>query len=238
MANNAINNTIGTATSTDTLAMIRSASGQWISMDDQTDSFGIFNYAGDPNGNVTGNTGALCLDTTTPALYQCAGDSSTVWNEFTQGTTTDRVIQFASTTTSTFASTSAVITEDNSIPQSSEGAQVISLAFTPVSATSTLQIVFSGFGYALSDNGAAALFKSTSSNAISAGWQSGGITSAANIGTYSLVGVESSGNTTARTYAVRIGVSGGSGTITFLGGGSHIYGSAGVSYLTITEFSS
>lgn len=82
MANNSINNTIGSATSATTLKQIRNSSGQWVDYNDQTDQFGFYNNAGSPEGVVTANTGSICTDTSTGNLYTKSTDSSnTDWNQ-------------------------------------------------------------------------------------------------------------------------------------------------------------
>lgn len=81
MAQNAINNTIGTASDATSLSQIRNAAGQWVSYNDQTDSFGLYNSSGSPEGVITANTGSLAMDTSNGPLYYKVGDSSnTGWN--------------------------------------------------------------------------------------------------------------------------------------------------------------
>ncbi|KKL54086.1 hypothetical protein LCGC14_2268930, partial [marine sediment metagenome] len=48
---------------------IRTSSGQWLNMADGTDTFGVYNNAGTPEGAVAANIGSLATDTTNGALY-------------------------------------------------------------------------------------------------------------------------------------------------------------------------
>lgn len=80
MSQNAINNTIGSANDNTVLNQIRSSSGQWVSYNDQTDSFGLYNRSGTPEGNITANIGSLGVDTSTGTFYGKTTDaSSTGW---------------------------------------------------------------------------------------------------------------------------------------------------------------
>lgn len=68
-SNNSINNQIGTASNNTLLSHIRSAAGQWVNYDDQTDSFGLYNNAGSPEGVIAADIGSRCLDTTNGTMY-------------------------------------------------------------------------------------------------------------------------------------------------------------------------
>lgn len=61
---------------------IRNSSGQFISLQDGTDDFGIYNFAGNPEGNVTANTGSTVHDTSNGVLYIKTTDTvNTGWEE-------------------------------------------------------------------------------------------------------------------------------------------------------------
>ena len=66
------------------LDITKTASGQWFSMNDGTDTFGVYNSAGSPEGSITANTGSLCIDTTNGEAYvkQDDGDN-TNWVKLT-----------------------------------------------------------------------------------------------------------------------------------------------------------
>jgi hypothetical protein len=71
---------------TNPITLTRSSSGQWLGMSDGTDSFGVYNHAGTPEGNVTANTGSLAVDTTNGNLYIKGDDGdATGWTQFSAG---------------------------------------------------------------------------------------------------------------------------------------------------------
>lgn len=51
--------------------------GIWMECDDGTDSFGMYNYAGDPNSNLHANIGSYCLDTSSGDMWTKTTDNST-----------------------------------------------------------------------------------------------------------------------------------------------------------------
>ena len=108
-----------------------------------------------------------------------------------------------------------VFVEDDTIPQNDEGTEIMTLAITPVSATSTMYIATQIFH----SNGATTrtgigLFKDSDANALA--FTSVFIKDPTSMGNGVLRYAEVTGNTTARTYKVRIGGMG-SSTITFNG---------------------
>lgn len=102
------------------------------------------------------------------------------------------------------ASLTAVIPGDDTIPQNTEGTQIISVAFTPKSATSRLRLRFSGiFTLSAIASGNVALFSSSSADALTAGQATA---SAANYAMpISLEHEYVPGVTTALTFTVRAG---------------------------------
>ena len=79
------NNALATGTSNLGLEN-QSASAPFITMYDGTDQFGIYNWQGDPDGNITADTGSLALDTSTGALYVKTSDGdSGNWDEVGSG---------------------------------------------------------------------------------------------------------------------------------------------------------
>ena len=144
------------------------------------------------------------------------------------------VIQVKNYQFGTVATGTTVIPYDNTIPQITEGNQFLSLAITPISATSKLlfQIFLSGThsagGWITS-----ALFQDSTANAIAttASYQ-GQATAAAN-GTLNYF--MTSGTTSSTTFTVRAGTDG-AGTITINGqSGSQRFGGTLYSSITITE---
>ena len=65
------------------LAMTRSSAGQWFSMNDGTDTFGVYNISGTPEGNIAANIGSLTIDTNNGDLYIKTTDTvNTGWIAF------------------------------------------------------------------------------------------------------------------------------------------------------------
>lgn len=97
---------------------------------------------------------------------------------------------------------------DNTIPQNTEGTEIITQAITPKYASSTIRVTFQGWGTV---NGAgaliAALFVDTTANALTA---SATTTPSGNeLEPVVLMYEEASASTTARTYKIRVGPNGG-----------------------------
>ena len=66
----------------------KSGAGQWIAFNDGTDTWGLYNYAGSPEGNITANTGTLAMDTLNGTLYVKTDDSdATSWVNLATGAT-------------------------------------------------------------------------------------------------------------------------------------------------------
>ena len=97
------------------------------------------------------------------------------------------------------ATTTAVIAWDDTIPQNTEGLEIISLAFTPVSATSTLYIKVESL---LRGYGTIAIFVDSTADALAA---IGKGTNTVRAYPETLSYTAASGSTSARTYKVRIG---------------------------------
>lgn len=140
------------------------------------------------------------------------------------------VLQVVNTQSGTYSAGSTSIPFDNSIPQNTEGDQVMSLSITPTSATSKLKIdVVVNAG---SDNYLiAALFQDSTANALASGWSYGATNQSHNIKFTHYMGA---GTTSSTTFKVRIG--GSSGGALFNGGdGGARFGGVSASSITITE---
>ena len=71
---------------TGTISLNKSSAGKWIQFNDGTDEWGLYNYAGSPEGNITANTGTLAMDTLNGTLYVKTDDSdSTGWVNLATG---------------------------------------------------------------------------------------------------------------------------------------------------------
>ncbi|KKR01193.1 MAG: NOTCH2 protein, partial [Candidatus Woesebacteria bacterium GW2011_GWB1_39_12] len=64
----------------------RTSAGQWVSFDDGTDQWGLYNRAGTPEGFITANTGTLAMDTANGTLYVKTDDGdATDWVNLATG---------------------------------------------------------------------------------------------------------------------------------------------------------
>lgn len=145
------------------------------------------------------------------------------------------VLQIASTATSSLVDTSggSAIPDDDTIPQFSEGTLILSLSFTPKSASSNLFIIFATGGTAASSSAAVvALFVNSGPNAIAASYV--GQRSASDAYAGVLQYATTSGSTTARTYQIRIG--GGTYQINGSSGAARRFGGVASTILVVIEY--
>jgi hypothetical protein len=149
---------------------------------------------------------------------------------------TDKVVGIANTQTGTVATGTTTIPVDNTIPQSGEGDQYMTLSYTPTSASNKLQIDVSAFGSANANVlVTAALFQDSVANALAANTQysAGGPT---NNYVQTLRHTMTAGTTSAIQFKVRIGGDN-AGTFTFNGrGGNQVFNGVGASSITVTEY--
>lgn len=137
----------------------------------------------------------------------------------------------------TYASNSDLATAipfDDTIPQKTEGTEIMTNAFTPESASSRIRIRFQGFGGSGVAGGiAVALFKNDDADALAASVTY--IGDAANAETLVLEYEEASSTADARTYKIRVG--GPTGTTVRLNGttAGRLFGGKAISTLTIDE---
>ena len=142
------------------------------------------------------------------------------------------VIQVVNTQTGAVASGATAIPDDDTIPQSGEGVEFMTLAITPTNASNKLRIDI----VAQLENSAVAyvtgaLFQDATAGALAAGTAYCG---AGNRGTFTLTHYMAAGTTSATTFKLRAGAA--SGTTTLNGtGGSRKYGGVMASSITITE---
>lgn len=143
--------------------------------------------------------------------------------------------QTVSFETGAVATGATPIPQDDTIPQQTEGDQYMSLAITPLSATSQLiiDVVWNGAN-SISDLQTVTLFRDSGANAIAAAWQYVPVAS----GTVSIAfrHVMASPGTSATTFKVRAGATSAS-TTTFNGqSGVRSYGGVLASSIVIREF--
>ena len=151
-----------------------------------------------------------------------------------------KVLQSVFYNTATQTDTNTAFPFDNTIPQISEGTEILSQAFTPESASSNI-FIQAKINYGMSTNAriVIALFTSASTNALSitrtglgGNWDEQGVTY--------VQWMLASGSTSARTYSVRLGTSGTSyyARINKTGANSAYFGTANNSNMLIMEIES
>jgi hypothetical protein len=151
------------------------------------------------------------------------------------GPVASRVVQVATTQTGALITGTTILPIDNTLPQNSEGIEVLTRAITPTSATNKLLIavVVNCSHSAASGFLSAALFQDNALDALAAqtAWQLTATGSVNLVFTY----VMTAGTTSATTFKVRAGSSA-VGTLSFNGiGGNPYFAGVMASSLTITE---
>jgi hypothetical protein len=147
------------------------------------------------------------------------------------------VLQVVNTQTGALITGTTLFPADDTIPQNTEGFEVMTLAITPKFATSML-IIQSIAHVSISIAGAyrlqSALFQDSTASALAASsmWaDSGGQCQSEQIITHKMI----AGTTSATTFKIRVG-SQSAGTVSFNGsGGTRLYGGVIASSITITE---
>jgi hypothetical protein len=145
------------------------------------------------------------------------------------------VAQVVSDTETAYSTIGTIMPVDNTIPQNTEGDEILTVAITPTNASSILRITVSlpviGSGSAVP--AAAALFVDTTANAIAAAAVQQG--SAGTITSLHFQHEVSAGSTSARTYKVRLGSS--TATDIFLNGdnSARVFGGVATAILKVEE---
>ncbi len=228
---------VGDSSSTGNISQQKSASGNWIEMNDQTDTFGIYNNAGSPEGVVTANIGSLCIDTTNGALYIKETDSSnTSWNPV--GGSSGILVKSDSTSSSSTFTTSSQIPIDNTIPQIGEGASCLTLAYTALNSSNELKVEAWGWGTTEEASLIGALFRQGTSDAFSASQLILSDVATNDSNSFYMAAIISAASTSSQTYEFRFGSSTGSDPVNVNsgGGGAARFGAAGLVFLQISEF--
>jgi hypothetical protein len=188
-------------------------------------------------GTATVSTaGSLAMDANETGQLYFLSTSAAIFSEYTQSAgSTSKFIQMVSSQTGAVATGTNTIPLDDSIPQSSEGDQYMSVSITPTSATNRLliQVVTNSSADSIKTNTAALFVDSVANSlaAVSNTTRSGGDLLIVSFN-HNMV----AGSTSAMTFKVRMGTDSG-GTLTFNGsGGSRRYGGVIASSITITEY--
>jgi hypothetical protein len=147
---------------------------------------------------------------------------------------TGDVVQVVSFQTGAVATGTTTIPQDDTIPQSSEGDQYMTLAITPTNSANILVIeVVLILTAAAANTAGVALFQDSTANALAGVLQYIGSTNAINAVNFKHK--MTAGTTSATTFKVRAGL-GSAGTLTVNGlGGGRLYGGVLASGITITE---
>ena len=196
-------------------------------------------------GNIISSQITSVANTQITGLIQAAQIGSANATLVTSGTLpaarlpAGSVLQRVNFQTGAVATGTTIIPNDDTIPQITEGTQFMSLAITPTSATSTLEIVVTLFGVESdnsSDSFAVALFKDNAANAIACGSGSNASTPAEPnclVFTHS----QSAASTSTQTFSVRAG-NDLAGTFVFNGGTGtgRKFGGVLASSIKITEY--
>jgi hypothetical protein len=142
------------------------------------------------------------------------------------------VAQVVSDTEAQYLTDTGNIPADNSIPQNTEGFEILSVAITPTNASSILRIkVHVNLGGAATQEAVAALFVDTTANALHAAMNT---ITGGSMGTIDFEHEVSAASTSARTYKVRVGYT---SQDVFVNGdnASRILGGVAICSLTVTE---
>jgi len=159
---------------------------------------------------------------------------------FTQPLGVGRIIQVVNTQTGALTVCSTQIPFDDTIPQNTEGTEVMTLAITPTNTNNKLKIdVIVQIGNMAGTNpqALAALFQDSTAGALAAGvatlvstGSSGGAGGPVTITHFMTAGTISS-----TTFKVRVGTASAGHTAYFNGGSARIFGGVCASSITITE---
>ena len=154
-------------------------------------------------------------------------------DHYRRGTLTHAFAQQVEDVDNTLVTSATNIPYDDTIPQNTEGVEVLSVSITPTDASSVLEIdVDVNLGGSVTSTATAALFVDTTANALQAKTGVGDASSHAApiFFRHRLV----AGSTSARTYKVRVGVA--SGTVAFNGNaGARKLGGSEIGRLTVKE---
>lgn len=144
------------------------------------------------------------------------------------------MLQSVSATYTTSTALATTIPLDDTIPQNTEGTEILSVSITPKSASSTIEVEFQCTGASASaQTMIVALFKDSGADAIAANAVAGS-GSGAKPNLLRLIHREASGSKTARTYKINVGMN--SGSITMNGATTGRYmGGVNACYLIARE---
>lgn len=153
----------------------------------------------------------------------------------TIGFSSSKIVQvIEGTPNTTYSSITTTMPYDNSIPQNTEGGEVVTVTITPTSASSRLVIEAQFFGTSTSSGTVIALYQDSTAGAIAAGV----LAHASDVVTNGGIRYEmAAGTTSATTFKLRAGNN--SGATTYVNGssGGRLFGGVGACRIKVTEIS-
>lgn len=184
---------------------------------------------------ATPDTGEHKLFVRSSDGHLCRVDDAAAVTDIESVAAAGNVVQVVNTQTGAVTTGTTTIPFDDTIPQNTEGNEVMTLAITPTSSTNTLRIEVLAFlsNSAIQRYEIAALFQDSATNALAAGAEYSD--TSGEICAVHFVHTMTAGTTSATTFKVRAGGHG-AGTMTFNGTASaRKLGGVMASSLTITE---
>ncbi len=173
-------------------------------------------------------------------VYIADGSGSGIWNVVSfDSVPSGSVIGHSIATTGTISSGVANIPLDDSIPQNTEGLEVLTITYTPKRADSVLVIEAQSFGVSSAQVPLAlALFKDSGASAIAATASPNSYASGEYLNAPYLVYTETSGSTSSRVYKIRVGAHTNSAANTFIhqNTSGRLFGGVLKSFIRITEY--
>jgi len=149
-----------------------------------------------------------------------------------------RVVQVVEASTTAIKTISSSIPVDNSTPQNTEGAEIITISVTPTNASNYLHIDFDApvFSHNSAAHFVVALFVDTDPGAIAVG--SGGYSTATNVPLQFAPDLHhrlTAGSTSARTYKIRMGCTAGTAYVNADHTGAGLFNGLATARLRVTE---
>ena len=175
----------------------------------------------------------ITLPDSTGSILMSDGDGSQLTNLPGGG----KVLQVVDVHNGSVSTFTASIPFDDTIPQITEGTEIMTLSITPTSTTSKLFIQAGVFATPSANNMiiTTCLFEGTTSNALSAIYWRDSLAGFGDIAQLNHTMV--SGSTSIKTFRIRMGIDSGSSTTTVNGhGGGRRYGGVISSFIRITEY--
>jgi hypothetical protein len=222
---------IGDLSASSYLKLHRDSPGEWIRFSDGNSDFGFFSWDGSPENEVIAEIGSLCTDTSVGDLYIKKADpgGSTGW--FLSGGNKGNISQIVESFTEQVFNVSNPI-PSASVPQITDGDEILSLQVTPHSATNVIHIEWVIlYSYDTNFDYASVLFREGTSDAKSVSWTNH-LNSSGGFEVFVGEFYEVSGTTSPITYSIRCGAPSGA---TPMQVNSALYGGKTRSTLRIRE---